>query len=312
MPQLYPVFGIWPLYLAIVVSGIGSGFLGPASFAFNSEVLPKELLANGAAWNSSTWQTGAIVGPMLGGLVAGFFGISVAYGIDVALVIFSSVAMLLIPDRPFQRKMEKEPIRESLKAGWRFVFRNQPVWGSLSLDLFAVLFGGAVAMLPVYASEILHVGPQGLGLLQSAPAVGAVLVSVFMAHRPLRGNVGNQILLTVAAFGLTIILFAVTTNIYLSLFLLVLYGATDSVSVIIRSTVIQVLTPNEMRGRVAAVNSMFIGTSNEIGAFESGVAAKVFGLVPSVLFGGIMTIVSVAIIGSLAPKLRELRGEQLR
>jgi MFS family permease len=200
---------------------------------------------------------------------------------------------------------------QSIAAGWKFVFHNQPILGAISLDLFAVLFGGATAMLPVYASMIFHVGAEGLGLLQAAPSVGAVLVSVLFAHYRLRGGVGKQILLTVAMFGITILFFAVTTNIYLSLALLVLYGATDSVSVIIRSTVIQILTPDAMRGRVAAINSMFIGTSNEIGAFESGLAAKLMGLVPSVLFGGIMSLLTVGVVAAIAPKLRKLRGEDL-
>ena len=166
-------------------------------------------------------------------------------------------------------------------------------------------------MLPVYASEIFHVGAEGLGLLQAAPSVGAVIVSVLFAHYRLRGNVGRQILLTVCAFGITIVFFAISRNIYISLALLVLYGATDSVSVIIRSTVIQLLTPNEMRGRVGAVNSMFIITSNEIGAFESGLTAKLLGLVPSVLIGGVMTLLTVGIVAAAAPKLRKLRGEDL-
>lgn len=188
---------------------------------------------------------------------------------------------------------------------------RQAILGAISLDLFAVLFGGATAMLPVYASEIFHVGAQGLGLLQAAPSVGAVLVSVLFAHYRLRGNVGRQILLTVCAFGIVIVLFAITSNIYLSLALLVLYGATDSVSVIIRSTVFQLMTPDEMRGRVGAVNGMFITTSNEIGAFESGLAAKLMGLVPSVVFGGVMTLVTVGAVAAIAPKLRKLRGEDL-
>lgn len=166
-------------------------------------------------------------------------------------------------------------------------------------------------MLPVYASVIFHVGAQGLGLLQAAPSVGAVLVSVLFAHYRLRGSVGKQILLTVAMFGITILLFAISTNIYLSLALLVLYGATDSVSVIIRSTVIQIITPDNMRGRVGAINSMFIGTSNEIGAFESGLAAKLMGLVPSVIFGGVMTLLTVGAVATIAPKLRRLRGGDL-
>ncbi len=223
----------------------------------------------------------------------------------------SAFLVFLIPARPYVPKVREESSMQSIIAGWKFVFRNQPILGAISLDLFAVLFGGATAMLPIYASEIFHVGAQGLGLLQAAPSVGAVLVSVLFAHYRLRGSVGKQILLTVAMFGITILFFAITTNIYLSLALLVLYGATDSVSVIIRSTVIQILTPDAMRGRVGAINSMFIGTSNEIGAFESGVAAKLMQLVPSVLFGGVMTLVTVGVVAAVAPKLRKLRGEDL-
>jgi MFS family permease len=311
MPALYPTTGIFPIYVMVFIAGAAQGFLNPAGFAYNSEVLPKELYANGAAWNTSTWQTGAILGPTIGGLIAGYFSISAAYVVDVSLTIISVISIFSIPRRPFTPKISDETRIHSLKAGWKFVFNRQPILGSISLDLFAVLFGGATAMLPVYASEIFHVGAEGLGLLQAAPSVGAVIVSVLFAHYRLRGNVGRQILLTVCAFGITIVFFAISRNIYISLALLVLYGATDSVSVIIRSTVIQLLTPNEMRGRVGAVNSMFIITSNEIGAFESGLTAKLLGLVPSVLIGGVMTLLTVGIVAAAAPKLRKLRGEDL-
>ena len=311
MPTLYPNYGFWPVYAMIFVAGAASGMLGPASFAYNSEILPKEVLANGAAWNSSTWQTGAILGPTIGGLVAGFASIHAAYVLDVVLTILSVVLMFVIPKREFVRRVREESHVQSIVAGWRFVFKNPAILGSISLDLFAVLFGGAVAMLPVYASDILHVGAEGLGILQAAPSVGAVLVSILFAHYKLRGNVGRQILVTVALFGLTILIFAVSRNFYLSLGLLVLYGATDSVSVIIRSTVLQLLTPDTMRGRVAAINSMFIITSNEIGAFESGAAAKLMGLVPSVVFGGAMTLVTVGAVAALAPGLRRLHDRDL-
>ncbi len=311
MPSLYPTTGIFPIYAMVFIAGAASGFLGPATFAYNAELLPKELYGNAAAWNSSTWQTGAILGPTIGGLIAGYFSISAAYVADVALTIVAVLATFLIARRPFIPKISNETRIQSIKAGWKFVFSRQAILGAISLDLFAVLFGGATAMLPVYASEIFHVGAQGLGLLQAAPSVGAVLVSVLFAHYRLRGNVGRQILLTVCAFGIVIVLFAITSNIYLSLALLVLYGATDSVSVIIRSTVFQLMTPDEMRGRVGAVNGMFITTSNEIGAFESGLAAKLMGLVPSVVFGGVMTLVTVGAVAAIAPKLRKLRGEDL-
>jgi hypothetical protein len=226
-------------------------------------------------------------------------------------MIIGIICLFLIPERPPIVRQKEETIMESLKQGIRFVFKNQIIVGALSLDLFAVLFGGAVALLPVYARDILKIGPEGLGVLRASPAVGATLMALWMAHRPLHGAIGRKLFVAVIGFGTTIIVFGISHNPILSVFVLAAGGAFDSVSVIIRSTLLQLSTPNEMRGRVEAVNMMFIGSSNEIGAFESGVAARLLGVIPSVVFGGCMTLVSVGVTSRIAPVLRNLRYEEL-
>jgi hypothetical protein len=225
-------------------------------------------------------------------------------------MIIGTSCFYFIPSRHVPNAKE-ETIYESLKKGIQFVFGNQVILGALSLDLFAVLFGGAVAMLPVYASDILKVGPEGLGVLRAAPAIGAVLVALWMTRRPLNGAIGKKLFAVVIGFGLTIIVFGISKSMILSVIMLAAGGGFDSVSVIIRSTLLQLSTPNSMRGRVEAVNMMFIGSSNEIGAFESGVAAKLLGVIPSVVFGGCMTLVSVAVTSKWAPILRKLDYKEL-
>ncbi|HEX3075165.1 MAG TPA: MFS transporter, partial [Ignavibacteriales bacterium] len=207
---------------------------------------------------------------------------------------------------PIPRKAKDETITESLSAGVKFVFGNQIVLSAISLDMFAVFFGGAVAVLPVFADEILHAGPKGLGFLRAAPVIGALVMSIAQTRWPLFKNAGKNLLIAVAGFGTSIILFALSNNFYLSLFLLMMSGMFDSISVIIRSTIIQLYTPDEMRGRVSAINSIFIGSSNELGSFESGAAAKLLGLIPSVIFGGSMTLAVVAAVKRFAPKLQTL------
>lgn len=308
---VYKAAGVMPFYTVLLVSGFASGFFSPAIISFGVQLVPSELYANASAWRSSTWQTGAIAGPAIGGLLYGFIGANGGFAVVTVLMFFSLLWIALIPSRGIPNENKQEGIVESLKAGIAFVFKNQVIVGALSLDLFAVLFGGAVAMLPVYASDILKIGPEGLGILRAAPSVGAVIVALWMAHRPLSGEIGKKLFAVVLAFGLTIIVFGISKNVYLSLAMLALGGAFDSVSVIIRSTLLQLSTPNEMRGRVEAVNMMFIGSSNEIGAFESGVAAKIMGIVPSVVFGGCMTLVSVFTTARLTPILRKLRYEDL-
>ena len=306
LKALLPLWGTTPIYAAIVITGLARGFIGPSYFAFLTQLIPKEQYATGAAWNSSTWQIGAVSGPAIAGLLYGFFGPTVSYFVDVIIILSSLLFIAIIPERPIAKKNLKEPLLLSIKSGLDFVFSNQLVLGALSLDLFAVLFGGAVALLPVFAGDILKVGPQGLGFLRAAPAIGAVIMGLFLAFNPLKRKAGKILLWSVAFFGLFTIGFAFSVNFYVSLLLLALIGAADNVSVVVRSTILQLNTPDEMRGRVSSVNSVFIGSSNEIGAFESGAAAKLMGLVPSVVFGGIMTLIVVATTAKVAPKLKAM------
>ena len=300
--------GTLPIYAAIVITGLARGFIGPSYFAFLTQLIPKEQYATAAAWSSSAWQIGAVTGPAIAGLLYGFFGATTSYAIDTLLILSSLLFVLFIPSRPASKSNKDEGVFNSIRTGLKFVFSNQIVLGALSLDLFAVLFGGAVALLPIFANEVLNVGPQGLGFLRAAPAIGAVAMGLFLAFNPLKNNAGKKLLWSVAAFGLFTILFALSQNFILSLILLALTGAADNISVVVRSTVLQLKTPDEMRGRVSSVNSVFIGSSNEIGAFESGAAAKLMGLIPSVIFGGIMTLLVVATTSKVAPELKNLNN----
>lgn len=298
--------GAFPIYLVIFVSGIARGFLSPANFAFMPQLVNRELYQNAITWNSTVWEGAAVAGPMIGGLIYGFFGITAAYCADAALTIAALVCYSLIPNRTLPPVSEEQGIWEKIKAGIHFVFSNQIILGAITLDLFAVLFGGAVALLPIFADEILHVGAVGLGFLRSAPSIGALLMAVYITHHPIKKYLGKILLGCVAGFGFCMIGFGLSTSFWLSLFLLALSGAFDCVSVIARSTMIHTLTPENMKGRVAAVNSIFVGSSNEIGAFESGLAAKILGTIPSVIFGGVMTLAVVGVTSWKAIKLRRL------
>lgn len=305
----YDSLGIWPVFITIFLTGLSRGILMPAHTALLGQLVDKKEYANAATWSSANWQIAAVMGPATGGLIYGFSSISVAY-ITVFCLILSSVIMIgRVNVRPtavqVHRKAE-EDIFSRIREGVRFVWKTPELVGAFSLDMFAVLFGGAVAMLPVFASDILHVGPEGLGFLRACPAVGAILMSIFLMFRPPVKNSGLILLFAVSGFGLSMIGFAFSTHFWLSAFLLLLSGLFDNVSVVIRGTILQLFTPDEMRGRVASVNSIFIGSSNELGAFESGVAAKWMGLVPSVIFGGVMTLVVVGSIARLNPVLRRL------
>lgn len=299
-------WGTLPIYLAIVLTGLSRGFLGPSFTAFLAQLVPRELYVNSVSWSSSAWQTGAVIGPAVAGLLYGFFGAAITYAIDGGLILLSMFYIILIPKRGVAKKNKNESVKESISAGVKFVFSNQVLIGAISLDLFAVLFGGAVALLPIFADQILHVGPQGLGFLRAAPAAGALTMAVILTFFPVTNGAGKILMRSVALFGVFTIVFALSTSFYLSLLLLIFIGAADYISVVVRSTILQIFTPDEMRGRVSSVNSIFIGSSNEIGAFESGAAAKVMGLVPSVIFGGVMTIAIVLTAAKVAPKLRKL------
>ena len=299
-------YGAIPIYVVIFISGIARGFLSPATFSFMPQLVPRELYANAISLNSTFWEAAAIGGPMLAGFIYGFFGVTTSYFVDALLMAASLVIYLTIANRPVPLSHSEQSVGAKIKEGLSFVFSNQIILAAISLDLFAVLFGGAVALLPIFAKEILQAGPEGLGLLRAAPAVGAVAIAVYITHNPIKKNIGKILLCCVSGFGITMIGFGLSTNFWLSIGLLVMSGMFDSVSVIVRSTLIHTLTPENMKGRVSAVNSIFIGSSNEIGSFESGFAAKLMGVVPSVVFGGLMTLGVVGVTSVKAKKLRRL------
>ncbi len=298
-------YGTKPIFFVIGAIGIIRGFLAAAFPSFMSQIIPRELYANAATWNSTTWHIASVIGPAMAGFICAI-SFSVAYEVNLALITISVFSFFFIVSKPLPKKEKKESLLESLSVGIKFVFSNQLILGALSLDLFAVLFGGAVAMLPAFADKVLHVGSIELGFLRAAPAAGAVIMALIIAYKPPTRNAGRNLFLSIGAFGLATILFGITTNYYLALFFLLLTGAFDNVSVVIRHTILQLSTPDEMRGRVSAVNSIFIGSSNEIGSFESGVTARAIGLKPSIVFGGIMTILIVIGTAKIAPKLRKL------
>lgn len=300
------------IYGVVVIQGCGRGFAGPAIMALAVQLVPRERLPQSTAFNSSTWQLGNVIGPAIGGLLFGITDAPTTFLFATIILGVSLSLMLSVPVYPIDKKEERESFKTSFFEGWRFVRSNQLILAPISMDMFAVLFGGAVALLPVFAKDILNVGPLGLGILRTAPSIGALAMGFYLAHNPMTGKLGTKLLWAVIGFGGAMIVFAVSENYYLSYFALILSGSFDNISVIIRSQVIQLTTPDAMRGRVSAVDSMFIISSNEIGAFESGFAAKLMGTVPSVIFGGCMTIVTVGLTALFAPKLRNATFEDLK
>jgi MFS family permease len=304
--DFFPAHGVWPIYAVIFLSGIARGFLSPAFFSFMPQLIPRNLYSNAVTWNSTLWETATIAGLALGGLIY-IFGITAAYTVDVLLTLGGLLLISGVENKPLPPATGEEGVGEKIKAGLRFVFHNKIILSAISLDLFAVLFGGAVALLPIFADEILHVGSVGVGILRAAPSIGALAMAFYITHRPIEKNTGKILLLCVAGFGVCMILFALSTNFWLSLFLLIVSGGFDCISVIIRSTLLQTLTPENMKGRVSAVNHIFVGSSNEIGMFESGVMAKLLGTVPSVIFGGFATLTVVGITSWVSKSLRTLQ-----
>ncbi|MBA3671828.1 MAG: MFS transporter [Gemmatimonadaceae bacterium] len=305
-PGMVGRYGVVPIYGAIFVSGIARSFLQPARQALGAEIVPRRVYENAVAWRSSTWQTATVAGPAVGGLLYGFAGPVTSYAVGAALLVIAACGFLIVRYTHQARPVEDVAILSGLVTGLRFVWRSPVILGALSLDLFSVFLGGAEALLPVFASEILRVGPQGLGILRAAPGAGAVAMGVYLAHRRPIERAGRTMFVAVAVFALAIIGFGLSRSFYLSLALLALSGMADSVSVVIRSTLLQLLTPPEMLGRVSAVNSVFIGSSNELGAFESGVAARLLGTVPAVVLGGTASLLVVGLTARLVPKLRKL------
>lgn len=294
------------IFVVIIVSGLARSFLQPARQALGAEVVPRALFANSVTWRSGAWQLAAVIGPALGGGLYALGGLSLAYTVDALLVGAGVIALLRIDRVPPVLPPIGGTVAQSLVAGIRFVFSEKIVLGALSLDMFSVLFGGAVALLPIFAADVFHVGASGLGLLRSAPAIGAVVTSAVLTHIQPFKHTGRVLFRAVALYGLAMIAFGLSTNFVVAVCALVFSGAADMVSVFIRSTLLTTRTPPEMLGRVMSVNGIFVGSSNEIGAFESGVTAAWFGAVPSVVLGGALTLVVVGATAWRNPKLRAL------
>jgi MFS family permease len=295
---------VLPIYLVLVLIGVLRAFNGPTGQALLPQLVPEEHFPNAVAWGATVFQGAVILGPALGGLIYAIFRSPAAvYATCLSAALVATLVMLLIKPKREPRPREVISLNTVL-AGFRYVWEKKLILGSISLDLFAVLLGGAVALLPVYAREILNTGPWGLGLLRSAPGAGAATMAIFLAYRPLRRRAGATMLWCVAGFGVFTIVFALSRNLVLSLLALLLVGASDMVSVVIRLTLVQLATPDEMRGRVSAVNMLFIGASNELGQFESGLTAHWFGTVPAAVLGGIGTLLVIAAWAWLFPELR--------
>ncbi len=298
--------GVFPIFAIIFVTGIARGFLAPAQSAFMAQLVPQDQYGNSATISSVVWHASAVGGPVLGAWLYAYGQASLTYLVVGILGFLGLLLFWTVPAQPMPPRIVGEKLSTRLSAGLKFVFSHQIMLGAMAMDMFAVLFGGAVALLPIFAEDVLHTGVKGLGLLRMAPAVGALLAAIFMIFRPVLTHAGRNLLICVGAFGLCTIGFALSQNFVLSFILLALTGMFDNVSVVIRSTILQLYTPDEMRGRVGAVSSIFISSSNELGAFESGAMAKLMGLVPSVIFGGGMTVLVVLVAGKIAPLLRNL------
>ncbi|MBW0433872.1 MFS transporter [Leptospira yasudae] len=300
-------FGVYPIYGVIFLSGIARGFLNPATAAFQTQLVDKETFPNSATWSGIAWQTSLVLGPLTGGMLI-VAGLYFAYSVDLLLMTFGLTMMLLVKGKPVPPKPEEsETIWQSLSSGWKFVSSHQIILGAISLDLFAVLFGGAVALLPSFTEKILGQSPEIFGILRSAQGVGAVLCAFFIAARPPKKHSGWILLSCVFGFGISIILFGLSNDYRISFLCLAAAGAFDMVSVVIRHTIVQMHTPDHMRGRVSAVNHIFIGSSNEIGEFESGVTAEWLGIRKSIVAGGALTLLTVAFVGGIAPRLRKMQ-----
>lgn len=298
------------IYCSIAFTGVARAFIGPSYSAMFALILPRDQYARASGIGSAVFQFGLVVGPALGGILVGWTGKTTAYGAAAGLCLVAAVALLSlrVAEPP---PAVSAPIFTSIAEGLRFVFSNQIILGAQSLDMFAVLFGGAVAMLPAFIHDVFHYGPGGLGILRAAPAIGAVMTGLILTRHPINLRAGRWLLGAVAGFGFCMIGFALSKNFWVAGLLLILSGVCDGVSVVMRTTILQLATPDAMRGRVSAINGIFIGSSNELGAFESGIAARLMGLVPSVVFGGMMTLIVVVATAKLAPKLRKLELHQL-
>jgi len=297
---------LYSIYFLVFCGGFVRAFIGPTIFSLLALIVPKKIYPNAATWSSSTWQMAAVLGPALAGFSIHLIGVHWSMCLIIAFALLAFIGVFQISKKPILNPKIGEPVMQSLRAGLSFVFKTMAVLGALTLDMFAVLFGGAVALLPIYAQDILKVGPEGFGVLRAAPAVGAFLTMIFSAYVPLSKNAGLKLLGAIFGFGVSIIVFGLSSVFWISVVALFFSGITDGVSMVIRQTILQLKAPDNMRGRVASVNSMFVGSSNELGAFESGVTAKLMGTVAAVVFGGTMTLITVIGTGLVLPSFRKL------
>jgi MFS family permease len=295
------------LYSVVFAAGIARGFADPANSAFEAQVVPKNITVNASSWIGSVWVGCSIIGPAIIGFVFAAWGASGSYLLITGFFILSWISTLAIGPKPQVMPVHKEAFLKSVSMGWRFVLGHQPLWGAMALDLIAVLFGGVIALLPIYASDILHVGAQGLGLLNAATSVGALGIMLYATKHPPIAHAGRNLLLTVAGFGLSILIFGFSKSFCLSLAALALSGVFDGISMVIRRSMVRLLSPDDMRGRISAVSWVFICSSNELGAFESGMVAAWIGAIPCVAVGGVVTLAVVGITACIAPQLRKLR-----
>jgi len=297
---LYSIYGL------VFFGGFLRSFFSPTIFSLIALIVPKKLYPNAATWSSSTWQMASVLGPAFAGFLILWIGVHWSLCVVFGMVLFSFGLVFFIKKKPILNPNIGEPVLQSLKEGIKFVYKTKAIFGAITLDMISVLFGGAVALLPIYAQDILKVGPQGFGALRAAPAVGAFLTMFVTAYIPISKNAGKKLLFAIFGFGVCIIIFGVSTIFWISLIALFFSGVTDGVSMVIRQTVLQLKTPDHMRGRVSSVNSMFVGSSNELGAFESGFTAKIMGTVTAVVFGGTMTLITVITTGIVSPSFRAL------
>ncbi|PKH66548.1 MFS transporter [Flavobacterium sp. ALD4] len=297
---------LYSIYFLVFLGGLVRAFLGPTIFSFLALLVPKKVYPNAATWSSSVWQIASVAGPAVAGFSITLIGVHWSMCSVFACSIFAMLFLSQIEKKPIMNPKIGEPVMQSLSEGLKFVFNNKTVLGAITLDMVAVLFGGAVALLPIFAQDILKVGPEGFGFLRAAPAVGAFITMLITAYVPLSKNAGMKLLSAIFAFGICIIVFGLSTIFWVSLLALFLSGVFDGISVVIRQTILQLKTPDHMRGRVSAVNSMFVGSSNELGAFESGLTAKLMGTVTAVVFGGSMTLFVVLTTGIISPTFRKL------
>lgn len=301
------------LFASSFMTGLARAFSQPANYSLVPKLIPKSLIPQSSAWMSSAMQVARISGPALGGIFYGYLGVSGTAAVVCGLLLCTITFMFMIRIEHVNKERDRSrSIKEELLVGAKFVFKHPILFPALSLDMVSVLFGGVTALLPVYAAEVLFIGPKGLGILRGAPAIGATLMSMFLIRWQMKNNAGRWLVMSVAGFGLSILVFAMSSNFWLSFAALILSGVFDSVSMNVRTAAVQLCSPDNMRGRISAVNSIFIGSSNELGEFESGVAAKLLGTVPAAVFGGVVCLLTVGVVSLVSPALRRLNIEELQ